>query len=147
MALFSGDPSTIMKMAVLLFVLARCGSSITIWKMANLGFFGVFIVPKLCTSYSHQLSAYGIYLNLQTFENPPTGLHHLLLKTSQVFLRQYAIQTRLQMAMEVRDSLEIAHTMEDFSKLYVGIAIHWLHLSRTSPLLYIVSSSFLIFFL
>ncbi|KAG4192561.1 hypothetical protein ERO13_A07G163200v2 [Gossypium hirsutum] len=61
MALFSGDPSTIMKMAVLLFVLARCGSSITIWKMANLGFFGVFIVPKLCTSYSHQLSAYGVH--------------------------------------------------------------------------------------
>ncbi|PPR98171.1 hypothetical protein GOBAR_AA22493 [Gossypium barbadense] len=58
-ALFSGDPSTTMKMAVLLFVLARCGSSITIWKMAKLGFFGVFIVPKLCTSYSHQLTAYG----------------------------------------------------------------------------------------
>ncbi|KHG17060.1 Reticulon-like protein B21 [Gossypium arboreum] len=36
-ALFSGDPSTTMKMAVLLFVLARCGSSITIWKMAKLG--------------------------------------------------------------------------------------------------------------
>ncbi|KAG4112895.1 hypothetical protein ERO13_D13G190800v2 [Gossypium hirsutum] len=58
-ALFSGDPSTTMKMAVLLFVLARCGSSITIWKMAKLGFFGVFIVLKLCTSYSHQLTAYG----------------------------------------------------------------------------------------
>ncbi|XP_052876235.1 reticulon-like protein B21 [Gossypium arboreum] len=65
-ALFSGDPSTTMKMAVLLFVLARCGSFITIWKMAKLGFFGVFIVPKLCTSYSHQLSAYGIMLLLET---------------------------------------------------------------------------------
>ncbi|KDO73069.1 hypothetical protein CISIN_1g0072732mg, partial [Citrus sinensis] len=32
-ALFSGDPATTMKLAVLLFVLARCGSSITIWKM------------------------------------------------------------------------------------------------------------------
>ncbi|PPD75559.1 hypothetical protein GOBAR_DD27509 [Gossypium barbadense] len=61
-ALFSGDPSTTMKMAVLLFVLARCGSSITIWKMAKLGFFGVFIVPKLCTSYSHQLTAYAFML-------------------------------------------------------------------------------------
>nr|XP_034907767.1 reticulon-like protein B21 isoform X2 [Populus alba] len=58
-ALFSGDPSTTMKMAVLLFVLARCGSSITIWKMAKLGFFGVFIVPKVCSSYSTQLTAYG----------------------------------------------------------------------------------------
>ncbi|KAJ6914341.1 reticulon-like protein B21 isoform X1 [Populus alba x Populus x berolinensis] len=58
-ALFSGDPSTTMKMAVLLFVLARCDSSITIWKMAKLGFFGVFIVPKVCSSYSTQLTAYG----------------------------------------------------------------------------------------
>lgn len=58
-ALFSGDPTTTMKLAVLLFVLARCGSSITIWKMIKLGFFGVFIVPKVCSSYSTQLAAYG----------------------------------------------------------------------------------------
>ncbi|KAJ4840967.1 hypothetical protein Tsubulata_018161 [Turnera subulata] len=58
-ALFSGDPATTMKMAVLLFVFARCGSSITIWKMAKLGFFGVFVVPKVCSSYSAQLTAYG----------------------------------------------------------------------------------------
>ncbi|KAL6541135.1 hypothetical protein OROMI_025018 [Orobanche minor] len=38
-ALFSGDPATTMKLAVLLFILARCGSSITIWKMAKLGTF------------------------------------------------------------------------------------------------------------
>ncbi|KAL2502215.1 Reticulon-like protein B21 [Forsythia ovata] len=60
-ALFSGDPATTMKLAVLLFVLARCGSSITIWKMAKLGFFGVFIVPKVCSSYSTQLTAYGTF--------------------------------------------------------------------------------------
>ncbi|KAJ6355264.1 hypothetical protein OIU77_005785 [Salix suchowensis] len=58
-ALFSGDPATTMKMAVLLFVFARCGSSITVWKMAKLGFFGVFTVPKVCSSYSPQLTAYG----------------------------------------------------------------------------------------
>ncbi|KAK3189685.1 hypothetical protein Dsin_029246 [Dipteronia sinensis] len=58
-ALFSGDPATTMKMAVLLFVLARCGSSITIWKMTKLGFFGVFIIPKVCSSHSMQLTAYG----------------------------------------------------------------------------------------
>ncbi|XP_042004406.1 reticulon-like protein B21 isoform X2 [Salvia splendens] len=34
-ALFSGDPSTTMKLAVLLFILARCGSSITIWTTAK----------------------------------------------------------------------------------------------------------------
>ncbi|XP_022636199.1 reticulon-like protein B21 isoform X2 [Vigna radiata var. radiata] len=57
--LFSGDPGTTIKLAVLLFVLARCGSYITIWKMIKLGFFGVFTVPKICTSYSAQLTAYG----------------------------------------------------------------------------------------
>ncbi|KAI3782053.1 hypothetical protein L2E82_12085 [Cichorium intybus] len=60
-ALFSGDPSTTMKLAVLLFVLARCGSSITIWKMAKLGFFGGFTLPKICSSYSSQLTAYGTF--------------------------------------------------------------------------------------
>ncbi|XP_063947914.1 reticulon-like protein B21 isoform X2 [Daucus carota subsp. sativus] len=60
-ALFSGDPATTMKLAVLLFVLARCGSSITIWKMAKLGFFGAFTVPKICSSYSSQLTAFGTF--------------------------------------------------------------------------------------
>ncbi|XP_044471095.1 LOW QUALITY PROTEIN: reticulon-like protein B21 [Mangifera indica] len=58
-ALFSGDPATTMKLAVLLFVLARCGNSITIWKMAKLGFFGVFIFPKVCSSYSTHITAFG----------------------------------------------------------------------------------------
>ncbi|XP_043702715.1 reticulon-like protein B21 isoform X2 [Telopea speciosissima] len=58
-SIFSGDPATTMKLAVLLFVLARCGSSITVWKMAKLGFFAVFTVPKVCSSYSNQLTAYG----------------------------------------------------------------------------------------
>ncbi|CAM8929061.1 unnamed protein product [Rhodiola kirilowii] len=53
--LFSGDPATTMKLAVVLFVLARCGSSITIWKMAKLGFIGAFTGPKIVSSYSVQL--------------------------------------------------------------------------------------------
>ncbi|CAL0304929.1 unnamed protein product [Lupinus luteus] len=57
-ALFSGDPGTTIKLAVLLFVLARCGSCITIWKMAKVGFFVVFTIPKICSSYSAQLTAY-----------------------------------------------------------------------------------------
>ncbi|KAM4133414.1 hypothetical protein ACJW30_01G326800 [Castanea mollissima] len=56
-ALFSGDPATTMKLAVLLFVLARCGSCITIWTVVKLGFLGVFTVPKLCSLYSAQLTA------------------------------------------------------------------------------------------
>lgn len=57
--LFSGDPATTMKLAIFLFVLARCGGSITIWTMARLAFFAVFTVPKFCSAYSHQLTAYG----------------------------------------------------------------------------------------
>ncbi|GMQ04463.1 hypothetical protein CsSME_00049870 [Camellia sinensis var. sinensis] len=34
--LFCGDPATTMKLAIMLFVLARFGSTITIWKMAKL---------------------------------------------------------------------------------------------------------------
>lgn len=55
-ALFSGDPETTMKMAVILFVMARCGSSLTISTLAKLAFYGVFTVPKALSSYSAQLS-------------------------------------------------------------------------------------------
>ncbi|XP_073003357.1 uncharacterized protein [Typha latifolia] len=58
-ALFSGDPATTMKLALLLFAMARCGSSITLWTLAKLFFFGVFTVPKVCSSYSTQLARYG----------------------------------------------------------------------------------------
>ncbi|GAB2300218.1 hypothetical protein Dimus_034256 [Dionaea muscipula] len=57
--LFSGDPAMTMKVAVVLFVLARCGNSITIWKMVKLGFFGVFSLPKFYSSYSAHITAYG----------------------------------------------------------------------------------------
>ncbi|XP_047261426.1 reticulon-like protein B21 [Capsicum annuum] len=60
-ALFFGDPSTTMKMAVLLFLLAKFGSYITIWKLSKLGFFGVFIIPKVCSSYSTQLTSHGTF--------------------------------------------------------------------------------------
>ncbi|KAM0942694.1 putative reticulon-like protein B17/18/21 [Dioscorea sansibarensis] len=58
-ALFSGDPATTMKLAVVLFVMARCGSSITIWTLSKLLFFGVFTIPKLYSSSSFQLARYG----------------------------------------------------------------------------------------
>ncbi|OAO94394.1 hypothetical protein AXX17_AT5G57310 [Arabidopsis thaliana] len=58
-ALFSGDPSTTLKMGVVLFVLARCGSSITLWNLAKFGFLGAFTIPKIFISYSTHFSAYG----------------------------------------------------------------------------------------
>ncbi|KAL9258178.1 Reticulon-like protein [Drosera capensis] len=43
-SLFSGDPAMTMKLAVVLFVLARCGNSITIWKLAKLGQFLLYFI-------------------------------------------------------------------------------------------------------
>lgn len=58
-ALFSGDPETTFKLGVLLFFLARCGNSITIWNMAKFGFIGVFFLPKVYSLYSAELTKYG----------------------------------------------------------------------------------------
>ncbi|CAA7408078.1 unnamed protein product [Spirodela intermedia] len=58
-ALFSGDPATTMKLALMLFFLARCGGTITCWTMAKMAFFGVFTIPKICSSYSVQLARFG----------------------------------------------------------------------------------------
>ncbi|XP_024030538.1 reticulon-like protein B21 [Morus notabilis] len=84
-ALFSGDPATTMKLAVLLFVLARCGSSITIWTMAKLGFFGVFTVPKVCSLYSRQITAYGKFW-VRRFRDAWDSCSHKKAVTVAVFL-------------------------------------------------------------
>lgn len=55
---FSGEPATTMKLALLLFAMARCGNFVTLWTLAKLVFFGVFIIPKVCSSYSTQLARY-----------------------------------------------------------------------------------------
>ncbi|XP_014500655.1 reticulon-like protein B21 [Vigna radiata var. radiata] len=56
--MFSGDPGTTIKLAISFFVLARCGSSITIWNMAKFCFFGSFTLPRICSSYSAQLTTF-----------------------------------------------------------------------------------------
>ncbi|XP_051150153.1 uncharacterized protein LOC127264695 [Andrographis paniculata] len=61
-ALFSGqDPVITIKLAMVLFVLARFGGSICIWNMAKLGFVGIFTVPKAYSVYSPHLISFGIY--------------------------------------------------------------------------------------
>lgn len=84
-ALFSGDPATTMKLAVLLFVLARCGSSVTIWTMAKLGFFGVFTVPKVCSLYSTQITAYAQFW-VRRFRDAWDSCSHKKAVTVAVFL-------------------------------------------------------------
>lgn len=53
-ALFTGDPASTMKMALMLFVLARCGTSITIWKLAKLGIFLIQRFREAWESCSHK---------------------------------------------------------------------------------------------
>lgn len=48
-ALFRGDPSATVKVGVLLFVLAKWGSFITLWNVLKIGFVGVFTLPKFIT--------------------------------------------------------------------------------------------------
>ncbi|ONK78900.1 uncharacterized protein A4U43_C01F800 [Asparagus officinalis] len=84
-ALFSGDPSTTMKMAVLLFVMARCGSSITAWTLAKLVFFGIFTIPKIFSSYSLQLAKYGKFW-MERFEDGWESCTHKKAVAAAVFV-------------------------------------------------------------
>ncbi|KAG5080826.1 hypothetical protein JHK86_004891 [Glycine max] len=69
-AMFSGDPGTTIKLAVLLFVLARCGSSITIWKMAKFANFWIRRFRDAWVSCSHKkavaLGIFGLVWNLSS---------------------------------------------------------------------------------
>ncbi|KAK4798286.1 hypothetical protein SAY86_030612 [Trapa natans] len=58
-ALLSGDAAVTMKLAVLFFVLARCGSFLTMWNMMKLGFFTAFTIPKLWSLYYNRLADQG----------------------------------------------------------------------------------------
>ncbi|CAM6085006.1 unnamed protein product [Calypogeia fissa] len=53
--LFCGDPSTTLKVASVLWLLAQAGYFMTIWSFLRFGFLLMFIVPKLYSCYSHQL--------------------------------------------------------------------------------------------
>ncbi|XP_057429452.1 reticulon-like protein B21 isoform X2 [Lotus japonicus] len=69
-ALFSGDPGTTIKLAVLLFVLARCGSFITIWKMAKFANFWIRRFRDAWDSCTHKkavaLGIFGLVWNLSS---------------------------------------------------------------------------------
>ncbi|CAN6458999.1 unnamed protein product [Victoria cruziana] len=56
-SIFSGDPATTMKVAVLLFLLARWGSSITVWTLARFGRFWIRRFRDAWNSCSHKKAA------------------------------------------------------------------------------------------
>ncbi|KAI4379330.1 hypothetical protein MLD38_005644 [Melastoma candidum] len=58
-ALSSGDPAITMKLAILLFVIARWVDYLSVGVILKLGFIGAFTVPKLCSKYSKQIQGHG----------------------------------------------------------------------------------------
>nr|CAB3482670.1 unnamed protein product [Digitaria exilis] len=83
-SLFSGEPATTMKLALLLFAMARCGNFVTLWTLAKLVFFGVFIIPKVCSSYSNQLARYGKFW-LERFRDAWESCSHKKAVVAAVF--------------------------------------------------------------
>ncbi|CAL5002893.1 unnamed protein product [Urochloa decumbens] len=83
-SLFSGEPATTMKLALLLFAMARCGNFVTLWTLAKLVFFGVFIIPKVCSSYSTQLARYGKFW-LERFRDAWESCSHKKAVVAAVF--------------------------------------------------------------
>ncbi|GLJ32044.1 hypothetical protein SUGI_0645330 [Cryptomeria japonica] len=73
--LFSGDPSTTLKLASVLWLLAECGHMMTMWTLIRLGFFVIFIIPKFYSSYSAQVHGYGDCLLLHCWEAWNTCTH------------------------------------------------------------------------
>uniref|UniRef100_A0ACD5V3I7 Uncharacterized protein n=1 Tax=Avena sativa TaxID=4498 RepID=A0ACD5V3I7_AVESA len=83
-SLFSGEPATTMKLALLLFAMARCGNFVTLWTLAKLVFFGIFIIPKVCSSYSTQLGRYGKFW-LERFRDAWESCSHKKAVVAAVF--------------------------------------------------------------
>ncbi|WOL18329.1 reticulon-like protein B21 isoform X1 [Canna indica] len=91
-SLFSGDPATTLKLALLLFVLARSGSSITIWSLAKMTFFGVFTIPRICSSYSSQLANFGKFW-LERFRDGWESCSHKKAVSAAMFILVWNISS------------------------------------------------------
>lgn len=99
-ALFSGDPATTMKLACLLFVLARWGGSISTWTMVKLVFLGVFTIPKLSSSYYVQLAKYGKFW-LERFQDGWESCNHKKALAAAVFTLVWNISSTIARIWEV----------------------------------------------
>ncbi|ESQ50443.1 hypothetical protein EUTSA_v10001984mg [Eutrema salsugineum] len=53
--LFSGEPSMTLKVTPFLLIGAEYGHLITLWRLSAFGFFLSFTIPKLYSSYTHQI--------------------------------------------------------------------------------------------
>ncbi|KAG0630355.1 hypothetical protein M758_1G172400 [Ceratodon purpureus] len=56
---FSGDPATTLRVAIVLWLVAKMGAGISIWSFLRFGFFALFTIPKCHSNYSTQIYAFG----------------------------------------------------------------------------------------
>ncbi|KAL6640047.1 hypothetical protein ACP70R_022357 [Stipagrostis hirtigluma subsp. patula] len=55
-SLFSGEPATTMKLALLLFAMARCGNFVTLWTLAKLGAVVIGKADGICYWHEHGIN-------------------------------------------------------------------------------------------
>lgn len=65
--LFSGDPATTLKVAAVLWLVARMGYALSLWSFLRFGLLALFIVPKFYVLYSNQLFDHGRALLLRAW--------------------------------------------------------------------------------
>lgn len=56
---FSGDPLTTLRVAIVLWLVAKVGAGISVWSFLRYGFFALFTIPKCHSNYSTQIYAFG----------------------------------------------------------------------------------------
>ncbi|XP_024391708.1 uncharacterized protein [Physcomitrium patens] len=53
--IFSGDPATTLRVAIVLWLVSKMGAGVSIWSFLRFGFFALFTIPKCHSRYSTQL--------------------------------------------------------------------------------------------
>lgn len=55
---FSGDPAITLRVALVLWMVAKMGAGVSVWSFLRFGFFALFTIPKCQSCYSTQLYAF-----------------------------------------------------------------------------------------
>ncbi|XP_062105945.1 reticulon-like protein B17 [Humulus lupulus] len=94
---FSGEPSMTLKVAPLLLLGAEYGHLFTLWRLSAIGFFMAFMVPKMYSSYSIQISQKVEYLIWRVLETWGTCSHKKMVAISAItaFWNLSSLKTRI----------------------------------------------------
>ncbi|PIA35137.1 hypothetical protein AQUCO_03600062v1 [Aquilegia coerulea] len=95
--IFSGDPSTTLKLAPFLLFGAEYGHLITLWRLCALGFFISFTVPRLYSCYSVQINRKVEYLRNRACEAWGACSHKkfVAFTAATVFWNLSSVKTRI----------------------------------------------------